>query len=62
VPLLGQVPMETALREGSDDGVPLVLSHPDAPAARVLRDVAARLAGKPRGLVGMSLSLTPAGR
>jgi len=62
VPLLGQVPMETALREGSDDGVPLVLSHPDSAAAKVLRDVAARLSGKPRGLAGMSLSLTPAGR
>jgi ATP-binding protein involved in chromosome partitioning len=62
VPLLGQVPMETALREGADTGLPLVLSHPQSPAARVLRDVATRLAGKPRGLAGMSLSLTPAGR
>jgi len=61
VPLLGQVPMDTALREGSDSGVPLVLSHPDSPAAKVLADVASRLAGKPRGLAGMSLSLTPAG-
>jgi ATP-binding protein involved in chromosome partitioning len=60
VPLLGQVPMDNALREGSDTGVPLVLSHPDSPAAVVLRDVADRLAGKPRGLAGMSLSLTPA--
>jgi ATP-binding protein involved in chromosome partitioning len=62
VPLLGQVPMDTALREGSDSGVPLVLSAPDAPAAKVLTEVAARLSGKPRGLAGMSLSLTPAGR
>ncbi len=59
VPLLGQVPMDTALREGSDEGVPLVLSAPDSPAAKVLRTVADQLAGKPRGLAGMSLSLTP---
>jgi len=62
VPLLGQVPMDTALREGADDGVPLVLSSPDSPAAAVLRDVADRLVGKPRGLAGRSLSLTPTAR
>ena len=62
VPLLGQVPMENELREGADSGQPLVLSHPGSPAATVLRDVAGRLVGQPRGLAGMSLSLTPAGR
>ncbi len=62
VPLLGQVPMDTALREGADDGLPLVLSSPDSPAASVLRDVADRLVGKPRGLAGRSLSLTPTAR
>jgi ATP-binding protein involved in chromosome partitioning len=60
VPLLGQVPMDPALREGADDGVPLVLSTPHSPAAVVLRDVAGRLAGRPRGLAGRPLSLTPA--
>ena len=62
VPLLGQVPIDTALREGADSGMPLVLSHPESAAAVVLRDVAERLSGKPRGLAGMSLSLTPATR
>jgi ATP-binding protein involved in chromosome partitioning len=62
VPLLGQVPIETALREGSDHGLPLVLTDSASRAAGVLRDVADRLAGKPRGLAGRSLSLTPAGR
>src|SRR5690606_5231942 len=32
VPLLGQVPLDTRLREGGDAGVPLVLSDPDAEA------------------------------
>jgi ATP-binding protein involved in chromosome partitioning len=60
VPLLGQVPIDEQLRVGSDDGVPLVLSTPQSPAAQVLAGIAERLAGRPRGLAGRSLSLTPA--
>ena len=59
VPLLGQVPMDTAVRIGSDEGMPIVLSAPDSPAAVVLRAIAEELVGKPRGLAGMQLSLTP---
>jgi ATP-binding protein involved in chromosome partitioning len=62
VPLLGQVPIDQGLREGSDGGTPLVLSDPQAEAAVVLLGIAEKLTGKPRGLAGMSLSLTPAGR
>jgi ATP-binding protein involved in chromosome partitioning len=62
VPLLGQIPFDVALREGGDSGHPLVLSTPDAPAAVVLRSIAESLGRKPRGLAGMSLGLTPAGR
>jgi ATP-binding protein involved in chromosome partitioning len=62
VPLLGQIPLDTRLREGGDSGVPLVLSTPDAPAAVALRTVADRLAVRQRGLAGRSLGLTPAGR
>jgi ATP-binding protein involved in chromosome partitioning len=62
VPLLGQIPLDTRLREGCDAGVPLVLSTPDAPAAVALRKVADRLAVRQRGLAGRSLGLTPAGR
>jgi len=62
VPLLGQVPIDVRLREGSDSGVPLVLSDPDAPASKELRAVAERLSTRARGLVGRSLGITPAGR
>jgi ATP-binding protein involved in chromosome partitioning len=62
VPLLGSIPLETALREGADAGLPLVLSNPESPAARALREVARRLVGKPRGLAGMSLGISPARR
>ncbi|MDT7539787.1 MAG: ATP-binding protein involved in chromosome partitioning [Actinomycetota bacterium] len=62
VPLLGQIPIDVRLREGGDNGTPLVLSDPEAPASKVLLDITESLTGKPRGLAGMSLSLTPAQR
>ncbi|MDP9398031.1 MAG: Mrp/NBP35 family ATP-binding protein, partial [Actinomycetota bacterium] len=43
VPLLGQVPIDLRLREGSDSGQPLVLTDPEAPAAAQLRAIATRL-------------------
>lgn len=62
VPVLGQVPLDTSLREGGDAGKPIVESDPTAPAAQVLTEVAGKLAGRGRGLAGMQLGLTPAGR
>lgn len=62
VPLLGRVPFDVALREGGDQGSPLVLAQPDAPASTVLREIATRLGTRARGLAGMSLGITPAGR
>jgi ATP-binding protein involved in chromosome partitioning len=62
VPLLGEVPIDTRLREGGDQGRPLVLDHPDAPAAQSLQSIADRLGTRARGLAGRSLGLTPAGR
>jgi ATP-binding protein involved in chromosome partitioning len=62
VPMLGQVPLDTSLREGGDAGKPIVESDPTAPSAVVLRDVAQRLAGRGRGLAGMQLGLTPANK
>ncbi|MEG3615771.1 Mrp/NBP35 family ATP-binding protein [Isoptericola haloaureus] len=61
VPLLGQVPLDVAVREGGDEGTPVVLSDPEAPGARVLRDVARQLAGRERGLAGRRLGVTPVG-
>jgi len=62
VPLLARIPFDVRLRVGGDNGTPLVLAEPTAPAAEVLREVAGRLGKRPRGLSGMSLGLTPAGR
>ena len=44
VPLLGQIPIEQALRQACDDGAPLVATAPDSPAAHVFMDMARRLA------------------
>src|SRR5438477_5568373 len=40
VPLLGQIPLDQAVREGGDNGAPVVLTAPDSPAAVALRGVA----------------------
>ena len=62
VSVLANIPFDVRLREGGDNGAPLVLSDPDSPAATVLRELAAKLGTRARGLAGMSLGLTPAGR
>ena len=62
VPLLGQIPIDVSLREGSDNGDPAVTSNPDGPAAVALRGIARGLATRSRGLAGRSLGLTPMGR
>jgi len=62
IPVLANVPLDERLRIGSDVGTPLVSSHPDSPAAKELVRVAQRLSGRSRGLAGMQLGLSPAGR
>ena len=62
VPLLGQIPLDTRVREGGDTGVPVVLGAPDSPAAQALDAVAEQLAARSRSLVGRSLGLAPVGR
>src|SRR6478609_5419248 len=59
VPLLGQVPLDVRLREGGDNGRPLVLDDAESPAAVALRAMATKLGGKPRGLAGLSLNISP---
>src|SRR6478735_2045348 len=59
VPLLGQVPLDVRLREGGDNGRPLVLDDVASPASTALRGIATKLGGKPRGLAGLSLNISP---
>jgi ATP-binding protein involved in chromosome partitioning len=43
VPLLSEVPLEPELREGSDIGQPVVLSHPESASAQAITALAARI-------------------
>ncbi len=62
VPLLGQIPIDVALREGGDGGIPVVLSDPHSPAAQALAGVARTLGRRARGLAGRPLGLSPVTR
>jgi ATP-binding protein involved in chromosome partitioning len=62
VPLLGEIPIDTALREGGDSGKPVIEADPTSPSARALAHVADALAGRGRGLAGMQLGLTPSAK
>ena len=55
--LLASIPIDARLREGSDAGVPLVISDPDAPASQRIIEVAQQLAASKRSLIGKSLPL-----
>ncbi|MEU0488167.1 Mrp/NBP35 family ATP-binding protein [Nocardiopsis sp. NPDC006139] len=59
IPLLGQIPLDTRLREGGDEGRPLVLTDPDAEASKIIDSIADSLVGRPRGLAGMQLGISP---
>jgi ATP-binding protein involved in chromosome partitioning len=59
VPLLGQIPLDTRLREGGDNGTPLVLDEPSSPAALQLVKIAEALSSRGRGLAGRMLNLSP---
>ncbi|MCO6177253.1 iron-sulfur cluster carrier protein ApbC [Ciceribacter sp. RN22] len=43
VPFLGEVPLTIEIRETSDAGTPVVVSHPDGPQAKVYRDIAEKV-------------------
>jgi len=59
VPLLGQIPLDTRVREAGDVGRPIVLSDPSAPAAAAMIEVAKRLSVRRESLVGKPLGLSP---
>ncbi|MEY3299762.1 MAG: Iron-sulfur cluster carrier protein [Cyanobacteriota bacterium] len=46
VPLLGCVPLETTVREGGDQGVPIVVQFPDSASAQALKAISQQLAAR----------------
>jgi ATP-binding protein involved in chromosome partitioning len=57
VPLLAQVPLVPLLREGGDDGTPIVVKDPESPASEALRQAAAAVRQATKSKVGKPLSL-----
>lgn len=43
---LGEIPLDIPVREDSDSGIPVVLNHPESPAAVALHTIAQTLAGR----------------
>jgi ATP-binding protein involved in chromosome partitioning len=57
VPLLAQVPLVPAVREGADHGTPIVVSDPDSPAAQALREAADAVRRAATSKVGKPLTV-----
>ncbi|MCQ9335817.1 Mrp/NBP35 family ATP-binding protein [Corynebacterium phoceense] len=57
VPLLGQIPLDPALRTNGDEGTPVVVAAPASPAGAALADVASKLVVRKDSLAGKSLGL-----
>jgi len=46
IPFLGEVPIDTRVRSGGDEGLPIVAAAPDAPAAQAFASVASQVAAQ----------------
>lgn len=57
VPLLGSIPLETDVRTGGDEGMPIVWGAPETEAAQTISHIAEELAHRGRGLAGRPLPL-----
>ncbi len=57
VPVLGKIPFSTALRNGGDDGAPIVVSNEDDAASAVIMKIAEEITLRKRSLVGINLKL-----
>jgi ATP-binding protein involved in chromosome partitioning len=60
VSLLGRIPLYPQIREGGDQGTPLVLSEPDSPAAEAMIEAGRELARATRSAIRKPLQLTVA--
>ena len=46
ITLLGQIPLEPALRQGGDEGLPIMVSNPASPSAEAFTALAQRIAAQ----------------
>jgi ATP-binding protein involved in chromosome partitioning len=61
VPLLGEIPIDERLREGADEGKPVVVTDPDSEAARAIIDIAKQIAKTGPSLKGKRLPVLSMG-
>ncbi|RUM98842.1 iron-sulfur cluster carrier protein ApbC [Pseudaminobacter arsenicus] len=59
VTFLGEVPLQMEIRETSDAGMPVVVSKPDGPEAKIYRDIAAKVWERVQQERGLSAAATP---
>jgi ATP-binding protein involved in chromosome partitioning len=52
------VPLSRALREAGDEGVPLVIGHPEDPAAMVLQAIAQAIVTAGASKIGVKLPVS----
>jgi ATP-binding protein involved in chromosome partitioning len=59
VPLLGQLPLVTALREGGDEGKPITVADPESESAKAFHAIATRIATelKPKKVFSAALKV-----
>ena len=57
VPLLAAIPFTPALREGGDDGVPVVMAQDNSPAVHAFMKLAEAIKVRPRSIVGVPLKI-----
>lgn len=57
VPLLGEVPLDPALRQGGDSGTPVVIAAPESATAQAINAIADKLHKRRESLAGKTLGL-----
>ena len=46
VPFLGEIPIDSAIREGGDNGTPILISQPNSPVSEAYRKIAGSIAAQ----------------
>jgi ATP-binding protein involved in chromosome partitioning len=46
VPYIGAIPIDPQVRIGGDEGLPVVISHPDSPVAKAIVDISEKIAAQ----------------
>ena len=46
IPFLGEIPITSALRQGGDEGVPVLIQDPNSPVSKCFLEIAGKLAGQ----------------